>query len=82
MAKEDKAAIKASEKELRKIIQKKIELAIADHKNGIDEKHFRKSLKKASKILSKEITGASVEKWKKQKKAGKKSKKKTKEYLM
>jgi hypothetical protein len=82
MPKPNKTAIKSSEKELRKIIQEKISVALADHKNGIDDKHFQNSLKKASKILSKDIIEASVAKWKKEKKAAKKVRNKKKEYLM
>jgi hypothetical protein len=82
MAKPNKIAIKDSEKELRKIIQQKIAEALAEHKNGMDEKEFQSSLKKASKLLSKDITEAGVKKWKKDKKAGKKSTRKKKEFLM
>jgi hypothetical protein len=74
---------KDSEKQLRKAIQEKLAAALADHKNGIDEKDFQSSLKKVSKILSKDISEAVAKKQKKEKKAKKKSgKKKKKEFLM
>jgi hypothetical protein len=82
MAKPEKILIKDSEKELRKIIQQKMSVALADHKNGMDEKDFQNSLKKASKVLSKEITGAAAKKLKKENKASKKKAKKKKEFLM
>jgi len=74
---------KNPEKELRKTIQEKLAIALSDHKNGLDEKDFQDSLKKASKILSKDISEATAQKHKKEKKAEKKSgKKKKKEFLM
>jgi hypothetical protein len=82
MAKQEKIAIKNSEKELRKIIQQKISVAIADHKNGMEEKDFQNSLKKASKILSKDLIEAAAKKLKKENKASKKKSKKKKEFLM
>jgi hypothetical protein len=48
----------------------------------MDEKDFQNSLKKASKVLSKDITDAAAKKLKKEKKAKKKSGKKKKEFLM
>jgi hypothetical protein len=82
MTKREKLTIKDSEKELRKIILQKIGAALADHKNGMDEKDFQNSLKKASKILSKDITGVAAKKLKKEKKTSKKKSKKKKEFLM
>lgn len=77
-----KPSKKGSEKQLRKTIREKLAAALTDHKNGMDEKDFQNSLKKASKILSKDITDAAAKKLKKEKKAKKKSGKKKKEFLM
>jgi len=78
-----KTSKKGSEKQLRKTIQEKLAAALTDHKNGMDEKDFQNSLKKASKILTRDITEAAAKKQKKEKKAKKKSgKKKEKQFLM
>ena len=82
----DQAKIKTikknSDKQLRKTIQEKLAAALADHKDAMDEKDFQNSVKKASKILSKDISEATAKKLKKEKKAEKKSGKKKKEFLM
>jgi hypothetical protein len=77
-----KTSKKDSEKQLRKTIREKLAAALADHKNGLDEKDFQASLKKASKILSKDMSEAASKKQKKEKKAKKISGKKKKEFLM
>jgi len=79
-----KTSKKGPEKQLRRTIQEKLAAALTDHKNGMDDKEFQNSLKKASKILSKDMIDAAAKKLKKEKKAKKKSgkKKKKKEFLM
>jgi len=72
---------KRSEKQFRKTIQEKLAAVLADLKTGMDEKEFQNSLKRASKLLSKDFFAAAAKKLKKEDKAAKKSKKK-KEFLM
>lgn len=40
----------------RQVIAKKIDLALGEYKNGVNEKKYEKGLKKASKLLSELIT--------------------------
>lgn len=84
MAKQEniKQVKKQTEKQFRRIIHEKLANAFAEYRNGMDEKDFQSSLKKASKILSKEINEAIEQKKKKEKKQLKKRKKKEKEFVM
>jgi hypothetical protein len=47
------AATKKQEPKARQVIAEKIDLALAEYKNGLDKKKYEKGLKKASKLLSK-----------------------------
>lgn len=82
MANQQKTSKKDSEKILRKTIQEKIATALSEHKNGMSDKDFQDSLKKASKIISKDLAEAAEKKFKKEKKAHKRSKNKKKDLLM
>lgn len=48
--KEDKKI--SRKKEIRKMISTKLEVALADFKNGMDEKKYNAALKKGTKLLS------------------------------
>jgi hypothetical protein len=78
----NKPSKKDSAKQLRKTIYGKLSTALAEHKTSMDEKDFQNSLKKASKLLSKDFSDGAAQKSKKEKKAAKKSEKKKKEIVM
>jgi len=51
MAKEEKPPKKNEKKELIAAVHSKLESALADLKNSVDEKKFAEALKKGSKLL-------------------------------
>jgi hypothetical protein len=50
-----KEAAKKEKTQARQTIAEKIELALGEYKNGVKKKKYEKSLKKASKLLSKMV---------------------------
>ena len=52
MGKQNKPKKENGKKELRNDIHVKLEAALSDFKNGMDEKKFNEALKKGSKLLS------------------------------
>ena len=50
-----KEATKKQKSQTRQTIAEKIDLVLGEYKNGTDKKKYQKSLKKASKVLSKVV---------------------------
>ena len=52
------ATRKKVKKELRSTLQQKLILVLVDYKNILPEKRYKRSLKKASRLLTSDIIGA------------------------